>query len=200
MSITAMKQALEVLENIYSVRNDVSDAITALCQAIEQAEQTSHRDFRIPDGWKAERIDEYEIRVVSAGGEAWRLRSADKNDMFNNFIFQWAEAMLSVAPAAPAQQRPIGFVDHGGVAYWYNSTNTPPADTTELYAAPAQPLTDDDIERIALAADMPCDHMPDDYCDAIGIERGSRSYGDVDYPQLLAFARAIEAHIKGASL
>ena len=72
-----------------------------------------------------------------------------------------------------------------------------------LYAAPtapAQPLTDDDIERIALAADMPCDHMPDDYCDSIGLERGARSYGDVDYPQLVAFARAIEAHIKGASL
>jgi len=81
----------------------MQDEITELRQAIEQAEQTGHRDFRVPDGWKAERIDEYEIRVVSAEGEAWRLRSADKNDMLNNFIFQWAEAMLSAAPTAPAQ-------------------------------------------------------------------------------------------------
>jgi hypothetical protein len=29
--------------------------------------------------------------------------------------------------------RPVGFVDHGGAVYWYNPTNTPPPDTTELY-------------------------------------------------------------------
>ena len=46
-------------------------------------------------GWEATRIDEYEIRVVSPEGEAWRLRSADANDIFNNFIFRWAEAMLT---------------------------------------------------------------------------------------------------------
>lgn len=45
-------------------------------------------------GWKATRIDGFEIRVVSPEGEAWRLRSADANDIFNNFIFRWAEAML----------------------------------------------------------------------------------------------------------
>jgi len=106
--ITVMKQALEALDDnqhliaeherhVYVMHyNRICEALR---KAIEQAEQTGHRDFRVPDGWKAERIDEYEIRVVSAEGEAWRLRSADKNDMFNNFIFRWAEAMLSAAPA-----------------------------------------------------------------------------------------------------
>lgn len=58
----------------------------------------------VPEGWKAERIDEFEIRVTSPDGEAWRLRSADRNDMFNNFIFRWAEAMLAAAPSAPEWQ------------------------------------------------------------------------------------------------
>jgi len=41
------------------------------------------------------RIDEYEIRVTSPEGESWRLRSADRNDSFNNFIWHWAEAMVN---------------------------------------------------------------------------------------------------------
>ena len=45
-------------------------------------------------GWKAEQLDEHEIRVTSPEGESWRLRSADKNDSFNNFIWRWAQAMI----------------------------------------------------------------------------------------------------------
>lgn len=45
-------------------------------------------------GWKAEQIDEFEIRVTSPDGESWRLRSADRNDIFNNFIWRWAQAMI----------------------------------------------------------------------------------------------------------
>lgn len=45
--------------------------------------------------WKAERIDDYEIRVTSPEGESWRLRSADSNDSFNNFIWRLAESMVN---------------------------------------------------------------------------------------------------------
>ena len=45
--------------------------------------------------WQAERIDDYEIRVTSPFGESWRLRSADRNDSFNNFIWRWAESMVN---------------------------------------------------------------------------------------------------------
>ena len=45
--------------------------------------------------WQAERLDEYEIRVTSPEGESWRLRSADRNDSFNNFIWRWAESMVN---------------------------------------------------------------------------------------------------------
>ena len=50
-------------------------------------------------GWKAEQIDEYEIRVTSPEGESWRLRSADRNDSFNNFIWRWAKAMITKGDA-----------------------------------------------------------------------------------------------------
>lgn len=44
--------------------------------------------------WKAEQIDDFEIRVISPEGESWRLRSADRNDVFNNFIWRWAQGMI----------------------------------------------------------------------------------------------------------
>ena len=44
--------------------------------------------------WKAEQLDEHEIRVTSPEGESWRLRSVDRNDIFNNFIWRWAQSMI----------------------------------------------------------------------------------------------------------
>ena len=51
--------------------------------------------------WKAEQIDDYEIRVTSPEGESWRLRSADKNDIFNNFIWRWAKSMITTQGEKP---------------------------------------------------------------------------------------------------
>ena len=44
--------------------------------------------------WVAQEIDEFEIRVVSPEGEAWRLHSAYETDVFNNFIWRWAQSLI----------------------------------------------------------------------------------------------------------
>lgn len=51
--------------------------------------------------WKAEQIDDFEIRVTSPEGESWRLRSADRNDIFNNFIWRWAQSMMTAKGDKP---------------------------------------------------------------------------------------------------
>jgi hypothetical protein len=45
--------------------------------------------------WKAERLDEFTIRLTSPSGEAWRINRVDKSDCFNYFIWQLASTMLS---------------------------------------------------------------------------------------------------------
>ncbi len=66
-------------------------------------------------------------------------------------LAQLCDSLEAVWPAisaetevAPAQQEPqreghraVGFVDHGGTVYWYNPTNTPPPNETELFTHPA---------------------------------------------------------------
>jgi len=51
--------------------------------------------------WIAQEIDEFEIRVVSPEGEAWRLRSAYANDVFNNFIWRWAQSLIETKGVKP---------------------------------------------------------------------------------------------------
>lgn len=68
-----------------SVWAAATDAINGLFLSMQQVAPT----------WKAEQLDEHEIRVTSPEGESWRLRSADRNDSFNNFIWRWAESMIN---------------------------------------------------------------------------------------------------------
>lgn len=51
--------------------------------------------MKIP-GWKAEKLDDYEIRITAADGEAWRIRWADKHDGLNHFIWKMALAAVSI--------------------------------------------------------------------------------------------------------
>jgi hypothetical protein len=46
-------------------------------------------------GYKFEKLDEFEIRIESPKGEAWRIRSVDKSHGFAFFIWEMAEALLS---------------------------------------------------------------------------------------------------------
>ena len=80
----------------------IRDSVDALLHRGGYSEESSARhqlsmmnfDVAVP-AWKAERIDDYEIRVTSPEGESWRLRRADRNDIFNNFIWRWAESMVN---------------------------------------------------------------------------------------------------------
>lgn len=77
--------------------NDMVQSYGQACRAAALAElhvpETSFGNIVEPVAWKAEQIDDYEIRVTSPEGEAWRLRCAEKGDIFNNFIWRWAQSM-----------------------------------------------------------------------------------------------------------
>ena len=87
-------QAADMLEadarEIEGIECDYTDQVLREIAAEEKLAQQVTQPT-----WKAERIDDYEIRVTSPEGESWRLRSADSNDSFNNFIWRWAESMVS---------------------------------------------------------------------------------------------------------
>ena len=44
------------------------------------------------DGWKAERIDQFDIRLTAPDGESWCIRFADNNDGFYHFVWRLAVA------------------------------------------------------------------------------------------------------------
>ena len=85
-----------------SWNKSIRDSVDALLHKGGYNEESSARhqlsmmnfDVAVP-AWKAERLDDYEIRITLPEGESWRLRSADRNDSFNNFIWRWAESMVN---------------------------------------------------------------------------------------------------------
>jgi len=69
----------------------------------------------------------------------WLMKAWDQEkETLRTFAMKDIHTWSTTAPSGvSAAQRPVGFVDHGGAVYWYNPTNTPPPDTTELYLRPA---------------------------------------------------------------
>ena len=56
-------------------------------------------------------------------------------------------------------QLPVGFVDHGGIVYWHNKENKPPANDTQLFLSPTIP------EGMALVPLIPTEEILDAMCD-----------------------------------
>lgn len=71
----------------------VFETVNALGQMVDELDKITEQVAQ--PLWKAEQVDEYEIRVTSPEGESWCLRRADRNDSFNNFIWRWAESMVN---------------------------------------------------------------------------------------------------------
>ena len=92
-----IRKAAEILESsaleLTRLRELARDAADAATQLQKQVLALKVKQVSQPT-WEAERIDDYEIRVTSPDGESWRLRSVDRNDSFNNFIWRWAESMV----------------------------------------------------------------------------------------------------------
>ena len=54
-------------------------------------------------------------------------------------------------------------------------------------------MTDDDLLRIATTLGLPFGMLDTDYCESMGIEPGTRSYGEVTCDGMVRFARAVIA-------
>ena len=70
-----------------------------------------------------------------------------------------AECVAAVDAERGKAQLPVGFVDHGGIVYWHNKGNKPPANDTQLFLSPTIP------EGMVLVPLIPTEEILDAMCD-----------------------------------
>lgn len=77
----------------------------------------------------AKETDEY-LSTKIAAPESWReIRDQELCKRF----------LAAVDAERGKAQLPVGFVDHGGIVYWHNKENKPPANDTQLFLSPTIP-------------------------------------------------------------
>ncbi len=77
------------------------------------------------------------------GFNVYDIDASDADELIAEIEQECAKSFMEFLAAVDAErwkaQLPVGFVDHGGIVYWHNKENKPPANDTQLFLSPTIP-------------------------------------------------------------